>query len=80
MEKSIMFKQDNGGVNRGTRYSGKKLIVEMTKGQAEYMVKKHTKWRTATKSYNSILDRFKNSSSHVYDYVILKMYEEGYGK
>ena len=65
------FRADNKGVSiELPTYSYKSII--------EQACKQVLGWRTATKNYNSMFERWKAQGSSSYDLVILYLHNQGY--
>lgn len=60
--------------------NSEKLTIKISKNDLEYELKRFFNWRTATKKYKSISDRFFHQVSHNYDRFIRHCYLNGYGK
>ena len=68
----ITLRQDNGASNPP---GVGKLTVTTDENTLERHIKRVLGWRSATKRYNSIIERYRATGSHSYDKVILSIYE-----
>ena len=58
-----------------TQDAGNKLTVEIPENMVESLIKNITGWRTPTKKYKSIRERFSRCGTSTHDYVIEKLFE-----
>ena len=65
------FRADNKGVSIELPINSHKLIIEQA-------CKEVLGWRTATKHYSSIFERWRSQGSSSYDLVILYLNNQGY--
>ena len=65
------FRADNKGVSIQLPSSNYRLIIEQA-------CREVLGWRTATKRYNSIFERWTAQGSSSYDLVILHLHNQGY--
>ena len=65
------FRADNKGVSI-------ELPIDSYKSIIEQACKQVLGWRTATKNYNSMFERWKAQGSSSYDSVILYLHNQGY--
>ena len=65
------FRADNKGVSI-------ELPIDSYQSIIEQACKTVLGWRTATKNYNSIFERWKAQGSSSYDLVILYLHNQGY--